>query len=172
MKVDPDRSFHPASRKEWRAWLKANHRSADVVWLIFDKQPHRNVTYAEAVEEALCFGWIDGVVKPLDAKQYAQRFTPRRNTSNWSAVNRERFARMEAKRLMTKAGREVGPQHAKPLVARWRDGDPLPECMRSVPPRKLAALTRSQREQFVRWVSEAKQEETRRKRLRELLARL
>ena len=78
MKVDLDRAFHPASRKEWRSWLKANHRKADVVWLIYDKKPNRNLTYAEAVEEALCFGWIDGIVKPLDAKQYAQRFTPRR----------------------------------------------------------------------------------------------
>ena len=169
MKIDFDVAVHPASRAAWRRWLKANHNRAEIAWLIYDKNPNRNLTYAEAVEEALCFGWIDGIAKPIDERQYAQRFTPRKNTGNWSAVNRERFARLEEKRLMTKAGRDVGPRG--PVVERWRDGDPLPALLKPLR-KKLEALSRAQRENYVRYVIEAKQEETRKKRLKELRGRL
>jgi uncharacterized protein YdeI (YjbR/CyaY-like superfamily) len=172
MKVDFDQSVHPASRAQWRAWLKKNHKRADLVWLIFDKKEKRQLSYADAVEEALCFGWIDGIVKPLGAEQYAQRFTPRRNTKNWSAINRKRFEQMEADGLMTEAGRAVGPHLAPPVRQRWREGDPWPPVLKGDLKKKLLALPRSHREAHVRWIIEAKQEETRKRRLEQLAAKL
>src|SRR4029079_4621868 len=85
--------------------------------------------FAGGVEEAFSFGWIDGIVKPIDDKQYAQRFTPRKNHRNWSAVNRKRFVAMEAAGLMTDAGRAVGPHEAPPVPKRWKDGEVLPEIV-------------------------------------------
>ena len=158
-------TVHPASRAKWRAWLKANHKKVAEIWLVYDKGASRNVTYAAAVEEALCFGWIDGIVKPINEKQYAQRFTPRKNESNWSAVNQKRFNEMVEAGLMTEAGRAVF--RAAPLPVRWKEGDPLPGFVKfkGAARKNFEALPRSAREQYVRWIIEAKQEATRKARL-------
>lgn len=162
-------TFHAGTRAKWRAWLKANRKRKHEIWLVYDKGERRRLSYAEAVEEALCFGWIDGIVKPIDDDQYAQRFTPRKNTSNWSAVNRRRFEAMEEAGLMTDAGRDVGPQHATALAKRWREGDALPadidRGLKGVARKHFNALPRSYREQYVRYITEAKQPETRKRRL-------
>lgn len=169
-------TVHPASRAKWRAWLKANHKKVDVIWLVYDKGAERNVPYAAAVEEALCFGWIDGIVKPINEKQYAQRFTPRKSLTRWSAVNRKRFAELEAAGLMTDAGRKVGPHHAPPVPTRWKDGDPLPPIidrgLKGKARKYFDALPRGFREQYVRYIIEAKQEETRKARLARAAERL
>ncbi len=96
-----------ASVAEWRTWLAANGRSETEAWLVI---PHKNsgipgVTYAEAVEQALCFGWIDGLQRKHDEYSARLRFSPRRAKSKWSAPNRERAARMIAEGQMTEAGR-------------------------------------------------------------------
>src|SRR5579864_46209 len=80
-----------ASQAQWRRWLERNHASADAVWLKFAKKgsPTATVTYGEAIEEALCYGWIDGQVRRYDEHFYLQRFTPRRPRSKWSQINRE-----------------------------------------------------------------------------------
>lgn len=173
-------SVHPTSRAKWRAWLKKNHRRFAEIWLIYDKKAdgHRPLAYADAVEEELCFGWIDGVVKPIDERQYAQRFTPRRKGSNWSAVNRVRFENMVGVGLMTQAGETVGPHDAAPLPTRWSERDPIPDFiarrLKGGARKNFQSLSRSYREQYVRWIIEAKQEETRTRRLAkaiEMLAR-
>jgi uncharacterized protein YdeI (YjbR/CyaY-like superfamily) len=76
---------------EWEAWLEANHETADEVWLVYWKKASGNtsIKWAEAVEVALKFGWIDGLVRPMDDHRYAQRWTPRRPKSKWSKINRE-----------------------------------------------------------------------------------
>lgn len=78
-----------ASREDWRAWLDENHSSADGVWLQYAKKGSgiQSVAYVEAVEVALCYGWIDGLTKRVDDDYYKQRFTPRRKRSNWSKTN-------------------------------------------------------------------------------------
>jgi uncharacterized protein YdeI (YjbR/CyaY-like superfamily) len=93
-------------RSAWRAWLEANHASPDGVWLKFAKKgsPTSTVTYAEAVEEALCFGWIDGQARGHDEHVYLQRFTPRRTRSKWSQVNRDKAERLIAEGRMHAAG--------------------------------------------------------------------
>lgn len=96
------------SRSEWRAWLQANHASKTEIWLV-SKKREPAVTYKESVFEALCFGWIDGIGKTLDAQRSAQRFTPRRPKGNWTELNKERARRLIAEGLMTDAGRAVLP---------------------------------------------------------------
>jgi uncharacterized protein YdeI (YjbR/CyaY-like superfamily) len=93
-------------RAEWRAWLAEHHASAPGVWLILQKKGsgQASVNYEEAVEEALCFGWIDSLARSLDAARYQQVFTPRKRRSPWSASNKERVARLSAQGLMAPAG--------------------------------------------------------------------
>src|SRR3954454_23957543 len=85
---------HPTTRAAWRAWLAANHDRETEIWLVYNKRHtgEPRVEYDDAVEEALCFGWIDSIVRTIDADRYAQKFTPRKAKSKWSELNRRRFA--------------------------------------------------------------------------------
>lgn len=105
--MDQKPAIQPASRAEWRAWLAENHATSAGVWLItWKKQAARpTVVYEEAVEEALCFGWIDGVVNRVDDERTKEWFAPRRAKSTWARTNKERVARLETAGLMTEAGR-------------------------------------------------------------------
>jgi uncharacterized protein YdeI (YjbR/CyaY-like superfamily) len=96
----------PQSRQEWRAWLQEHHATKRSVWLIYYKRGAQrpSVPYTEAVDEALCFGWIDSKAKPLDAERYMQFFSKRKATSVWSRVNKEKVARLMAEGRMTEAG--------------------------------------------------------------------
>jgi uncharacterized protein YdeI (YjbR/CyaY-like superfamily) len=96
----------PKSRNAWRAWLKKNHSSSTGVWLVYAKK-HSGIpslTYNDAVEEALCFGWIDSKINPIDDAFYMQAFTSRKLKSAWSALNKARVERLLAAGLMTPAG--------------------------------------------------------------------
>jgi uncharacterized protein YdeI (YjbR/CyaY-like superfamily) len=99
------------NRAEWRQWLQQNHATAKEIWLIrYNSQSEKaGIPYLHAVEEALCFGWIDGIQKKLDAGRSAQRFTPRRKNGNWTELNKERARRLIASGLMTDAGLAVLP---------------------------------------------------------------
>src|SRR5512145_166567 len=94
------------NRKAWRSWLKRNHRSKKGVWLIYYKKHtgQTSISYADAVEEAICFGWIDGQIKKIDDDRYMQRFTPRTAKSLWSVINVERANKMIELGYMTEAG--------------------------------------------------------------------
>jgi uncharacterized protein YdeI (YjbR/CyaY-like superfamily) len=100
----PRKTFASAAR--WRAWLQKHHASATGVWLQFAKKSSGipSVTYAEAIEAALCFGWIDGQVKPLDETHYFQRFTPRKRDSIWSQINRKKALDLIERGEMQPAG--------------------------------------------------------------------
>ena len=120
-RVPPTASEHPASwkfgyplyhaeaRADWRAWLAANHASVPGVWLASWKRGTGRpaVPYEEAVEEALCFGWIDSTVNTLDEERRLQLMTPRRPRSGWTRLNRQRVARLEVEGLMSDAGRRA-----------------------------------------------------------------
>jgi uncharacterized protein YdeI (YjbR/CyaY-like superfamily) len=99
------------SRQEWRAWLTQHHADRKEIWLIYYKKTSgkTGISYEESVEEALCFGWIDGTNKGIDAETYTGRFTPRRPKSPWSASNRTRVARLLSEGRMTEAGLAVLP---------------------------------------------------------------
>src|SRR5216110_2039127 len=102
------KSFHPKTRKAWRSWLEKNHAKSPGIWLIYDKKSSgkKELDYNDAVEEALCFGWIDSTLRPLDKEQYMQRFTRRKPKSGWSGLNKKRIEKMIGQGLMTKAGLE------------------------------------------------------------------
>ncbi len=95
-----------AAAADFRAWLAENHDSASELWVGYYKKGsgRGGMTYAEAVEEALCFGWIDGLIRGLDEARYIQRFTPRRRSSSWSAVNIAKVAELERLGRMQPAG--------------------------------------------------------------------
>ena len=98
-------------REGWRAWLSENHSASSGCWLVVDRRKHPVgvLPYLDAVEEALCFGWIDSTIRPGDGVSY-QRFSPRRRGSNWTELNLERCRRLERMGLMTDAGRAVIPE--------------------------------------------------------------
>lgn len=104
-------TFYAPDRAAWRAWLAENHASAGEIWLLFPSKESGKprVSYLHAVEEAICFGWIDGIAKKMNDEFTAQRFTPRRPRSNWTELNKERARRLIAAGLMTDAGRAVLP---------------------------------------------------------------
>lgn len=112
MEITP--TLYVPDRVAWRQWLAENHATAQSIWLIaYDTVTGKpSVPYLQAVEEALCFGWIDGIGKRMDAQRKAQRFTPRRPKSNWTELNKERARRLIASGRMTDAGRAVLPDLA------------------------------------------------------------
>lgn len=100
------KTFYTAHRSDWRHWLINNHDKETDIWLIYYKKASGKprISYNDAVEEALCFGWIDSIVKSVDKESFAQRFSPRRKNSNWSAPNLERMKKLIKLKLMTEAG--------------------------------------------------------------------
>src|SRR5437868_5522144 len=96
-------TLHVPTRKAWRAWLKKNHKLKREIWFTYHKKASGkpSVSYNDAVEEALCYGWIDTTVKTLDEERWVQRFTPRKKGSNWSGPNLARIKRLVANGQMT-----------------------------------------------------------------------
>src|ERR1044072_1059586 len=105
MKQTP-KTLYIADRRAWRAWLEENHARETEVWLVYYKKHtgRPRIPYDDAVEEALCFGWIDSTVRRLDEERFLQKFTPRKLKSNWCESNVKRARRLIAEGLMTKAG--------------------------------------------------------------------
>jgi uncharacterized protein YdeI (YjbR/CyaY-like superfamily) len=105
-KIDRFDDFHPLSRQEWRDWLAANHNKLNGIWLVYYKKQTKKpiVTYDEAVEEALCFGWIDSIPRKVDDERSKLLYTPRKPKSVWSKPNKERVARLIENGLMTAIG--------------------------------------------------------------------
>lgn len=102
--------FRAETREAWRDWLEQNHAIAQQVWLIFDDRPdYPTISYLDSVEEAICFGWIDGLQKRISDIERAQRFTPRRPRSHWTELNKERARRLIRLKLMTPAGQAKLP---------------------------------------------------------------
>lgn len=99
------------TRRQWRAWLTKHHTSRPGVWLVFYKAHTgvKSIPYEDAVREALCFGWIDSLVKRLDDERYALKVSPRQRTSKWSDSNRKRWAELEADGLLAPAGLAAAP---------------------------------------------------------------
>ncbi len=91
---------------EWRNWLAGNHNKSSGIWLVFYKKETGKPTliYEQAIEEALCYGWVDSIIRKIDEQKYARKFTPRKNNSNWSESNKKRVARLINQSRMTKPG--------------------------------------------------------------------
>jgi uncharacterized protein YdeI (YjbR/CyaY-like superfamily) len=108
-------TIYVTTREDFRQWLEENYSSKKEIWLIQYKKATKkpSLNYEEAVEEALCFGWIDGLEKSMDTERYALRFSPRRPKSNWTETNKERARLLMAKGKMTEAGRAALPPDLK-----------------------------------------------------------
>lgn len=107
MPVVITKPFYPKTRAMWRDWLTKNHSKKTEIWVVFYKK-HTNkpsILYQDSVDEALCFGWIDGVGKSIDSEKYAQRFTPRRKSSHWTDANIMRFKMLQKEGLVVEAGK-------------------------------------------------------------------
>jgi uncharacterized protein YdeI (YjbR/CyaY-like superfamily) len=179
--MDIGRTVAPRTRPAWRTWLARNHRSASEIWVIFQKKSTGKQTLSlnDAIEEALCFGWIDGLVKSIDAACYALRFTPRRKRSAWSDSNVRRARRMIAEGKMTPAGLAV-------LGPGLQQGEPAPrvyvtrlstDLARTLRQDKKAwatfhRLPPSHQKMYVAWIMDAKRQETRQRRLAQAMDRL
>jgi uncharacterized protein YdeI (YjbR/CyaY-like superfamily) len=105
-KIDDFKDFHPLKRENWRAWLEKNHDKAKGIWFVYFKKKSGKprVTYDEAVEEALCFGWIDSLPRKLGENRSKLLFTPRKAKSVWSKLNKERIKKLVENKLMTESG--------------------------------------------------------------------
>ena len=173
----PARFFSTA--RELRAWFESHHATTTELWVGFYKAHtgRGGVVYAEAVDEALCFGWIDTTVRRIDEDRYANRFTPRRPDSAWSDVNRARFAELEKQGRMTEAGRrafERTPTRARPQYTSGRTFRLAPEFarrLRAVPPAEkfFRSRDRSYQNRAAFWVMSAVRPETRERRFAALL---
>jgi uncharacterized protein YdeI (YjbR/CyaY-like superfamily) len=176
----PANSVRAANRAKWRAWLKENHSSSTEAWLIFAKKGsgESSVSYEEAVQEALCFGWIDGLVKRFDEKHYMQRFTPRKANSTWSELNRKRFEKLVAEGRMTAAGLAKPPATTSKTIPLSQRSDRPPAYLRKTLKENEPAWTNfeklppSHRKAYIGWIDEAKKEETRQRRIAEAIALL
>jgi uncharacterized protein YdeI (YjbR/CyaY-like superfamily) len=100
------KTLYVKNRNQWRAWLQKHHEKEKEIWLVYYKvnSSKPRIPYNDAVEESLCFGWIDSIVKKIDDEKFCQRFTPRKNGSNWSETNKERVRRLIKQGKMTPAG--------------------------------------------------------------------
>lgn len=177
-KTTPDQfdQYYARNRQEWRRWLEKNHASSQGIWLIYYKKGTDEpcVTYEEAVEEALSFGWIDSKVNALDEKRYMQIFTPRKSGSIWSRSNKERVERLIKSGKMTTAG-------LKKVDAAKRDGSwnvlddvedlKIPEDLKKALEANETALEHftafrdSPKKQILWWIASAKRPDTRRRRI-------
>jgi uncharacterized protein YdeI (YjbR/CyaY-like superfamily) len=171
-----------ATPEDLRAWLEQHHETADELWVGLYKKGsgRRSVTWPEVVDEALCFGWIDGIRKGIDAERYANRLTPRKPTSNWSAVNVKRFGELKRQGRVRPAG-----QRAFDLRTKAKTGvysyeqrhqvvlDPAFEKRFREKKRAWAWFQEqapSYRSTAIYWVMSAKKPETRERRLEQLIA--
>jgi uncharacterized protein YdeI (YjbR/CyaY-like superfamily) len=179
--VQDEKRLHVVDRDQWRAWLERNHKVVKGVWLVSYKKHTRKPTipYNDAVEEALCFGWIDSIIKRLDDEKYMQRYTPRKKKSVWSELNKRRVRKMIRQGRMTEAGlaaireaKKNGQWTRRPKAA---DAEAIPpELSKALAANKKAGqnfdkLAPSYRRQYIGWFLSAKRDETRKKRLKEIV---
>ena len=172
------KTFDARNLQQWRKWLTAHHDSESEVWLVFHKRHTGRacIAYQDALDEALCFGWVDSLVKRLDDARYARKFTPRRPDSKWSAVNRKRYAQLKSSGRLRPAG------ITRPPTDRTYNAPPPPRLGSRVPryiqegfKKRPTAwghfenLAPSQRRRYINWIDTAKQEETKLRRLQEAL---
>lgn len=133
-------TLYVTTRKQWRAWLAKHHKTKKEIWLVYYRKDSGKprIPYNDAVEEALCYGWIDSTYKPIDGTSHAQRFSPRRKGSPVSPMNKERIRRLIAAKKMTKAGMESIGHHLTEDVNKVSASEQLKKFQ--IPDDILAAL--------------------------------
>lgn len=168
-------------RSKWRAWLEKNHAKEKEIWLVFYKVKtnKESIKYDEAVEEALCYGWIDSIVRRIDDEKHMQKYTPRKVNSNWSATNKARIKKLKKEGLMTEPGLkavEIAKKNGS-----WNRLDSVdvhieaPRALKDALEKNARArkkyedLAPSRKKQFLWWIKSAKRDETKDKRIKETI---
>ncbi len=174
--------FEAADRESWRRWLEEHGSTQAEVWLVYYKAGSGKtaISYQDSLEEALCFGWVDSLIQKIDEEKYARKFTPRRAGSKWSELNKHLVARLIQEGRMTEAGLakvEFVVEEA-PKARPKRPPLPLPDWLKEELMKNPLAwenfqkLPASHQRNYIGWISDAKREETRQKRIRYALERL
>jgi uncharacterized protein YdeI (YjbR/CyaY-like superfamily) len=174
-------SFYPATKQQWRAWMKKNHLKKQSVWLVCYKlkSGKPTITWSEAVDEALCFGWIDSIRKPIDEEKFMQFFGKRKPTSTWSKVNKEKVQNLIAEGRMTAAGlacidiaKQNGSWNILDTVEALIIPNDLNKAFKTQKGSKdfFMSLPKSVKKRILQWLVLAKREETRLKRINEIVA--
>jgi uncharacterized protein YdeI (YjbR/CyaY-like superfamily) len=171
------KTLDPRTLARWRQWLADHHASASEVWLIFHKQHtgKPSVAYLDALDEALCYGWIDSLVRRLDDDRYARKFTPRKPRSKWSAINRKRYAELEKAGRVTAAGKARSPAEGESYDSIQHVPEKLPPSiakgLKASPEAWSFFQTLTPREQrlYMGWIWLAKREDTKERRTKEAI---
>ena len=181
--IELDNALFFNNRKEWRSWLEKNHDKEDGIWLIHYKKSsgEKRLSHPEAVEEALCFGWIDSRLKRVDDDRYVLRYTPRKGKSVWSKINKDTAEKMIALGKMTEMGYQKINMAKKQGLwdtaytnkLRERLPSDLKKALMSnqVAWRNFKNFANSYRNMYIGWVNNAKTEVTRKKRIHEVVKR-
>lgn len=182
MPINNENTFCPLSREEWRRWLEENHIEEESIWLVQYKVKSKNtsISWTDAVEEALCFGWIDSVRKTIDDESFKQYFCKRKPKSTWSKINKDKVVILAEQGLMAEAGLltiEVAKKNGS-----WTILDTVEELIVPTDLEEAFAkeansmdyylsLSKSTRKMLLAWVALAKRPETRQKRIDEIAER-
>ena len=168
------------NRADWRAWLAANHDKETEIWLVYHKKGtgKEAIDYESSVEEALCYGWVDSIIKKIDETKYVRKFTPRKDDSKWSPSNKRRVKKLVKERLMTEFG--LQKIEAAKRSGQWDAPDQRPELSFEMHPEFAEALKKNKQaketfdklalthqKQYLGWIEVAKRPETREKRIKE-----
>lgn len=178
-KAEPE-TFYPASRKKWRQWLQKNHDRKTSIWLLCYKKSANQptVAWSEAVDEALCFGWIDSTRRTIDEERFIQFFTRRKAKSLWSKINKDKVKRLTEEGLMQPAGlaavevaKKNGSWKSLDAVESLRIPADLKEALNANPEAKafFSQCSRSLKKQILHRVLLAKRKETREKRIADFM---
>lgn len=173
-------TFCPKSRQEWREWLQENHHNKTSIWLIYYRKSAniQTISYNEAVDEAICFGWIDSRVKPIDSEKFMQFFSKRKAKSVWSKVNKNKVQQLIEGGLMTKAGFEsieIAKKNGSWVILDEVEELIIPGDLENEFQKKPDAktyflgLSRSDKRNILQWLVLAKKTETRVKRIAEIV---
>lgn len=173
-------NFCPTSRQDWRTWLKKNHLSKQFVWLVLYKKGANKptISWSEAVDEALCFGWIDSKRKPIDSDTFIQFFSKRKPKGTWSKVNKEKVLQLVSDKLMTQAGYEsieTAKQNGSWTILDDVEELKIPEDLDEEFKIKkgskdfFLSLSKSVKKAILQWLVLAKRKETRQKRINEIV---
>ncbi|UCG55944.1 MAG: YdeI/OmpD-associated family protein [Phycisphaerales bacterium] len=172
------------TRDEWRDWLNQHQYKSAGIWLVFYKKHtgKPSLEYDAAVEEALCFGWIDSIIKKIDDERYVRKFTPRNPNSRWSELNKKRIKKLMRQGLMTQSGIAIVTQAKESGL--WEKPD-RPTISLVMPKELASALAKNKKakksfdqlaptyqKHFIGWISVAKRQETKNRRVRESIALL
>ncbi len=173
-------TYCPKSQIDWRKWLEKNHQSKQSVWLIYFKSSTKvpSLSWSEAVDEALCFGWIDSTKKTIDNERYMQYFSKRKPKSNWSKINKEKIDKLIQNNLMTKAGFdsiEIAKENGSWILLDDVENLIIPEDLRIALNKNESSMgffqsqSKSNKKVMLYWVVSAKRIETREKRIAEIV---